>query len=73
MNFYSILFREPGVHDRREAREAPAFFRDLNVDQIVQAITAAWQDYDLVPFFNAPLNDVCCLAHYFVIHRHVFA
>ena len=55
--FHGILFREPKHDVRREAHEAPAFFHDLNLDQIMEAITKDWQDYDLVPFFHARLND----------------
>lgn len=61
--FHSILFREPKHDVRREAHEAPAFFHDLNLDQIVAAITAGWQDDDLAPCFHARLNDLDEIAY----------
>jgi len=38
--------------------EMPAFFRDLNLDQIVIVITAAKDEYNLKPYFHAPLKNV---------------
>jgi DNA mismatch repair ATPase MutS len=53
--FASILF-EDGFDV--EACAEPEFFTDLNLDQIVAALTAGRDEYELAPFFYAPLRDV---------------
>jgi DNA mismatch repair ATPase MutS len=57
MAFQGILSIEPaGV---QEACETPEFFRDLNLDQIVERIVrGAYGEYDLSPFFLEPLDDL---------------
>jgi DNA mismatch repair protein MutS len=58
MNFQSILFDRAEDGMKREALEAPDFFVDLNLDQIVDAITAGKQEYNLKPFFYASLKHI---------------
>jgi DNA mismatch repair protein MutS len=56
MAFQSILFDELEIDRNVDAPEAPEFFKDLNLDQVVQEITEGWKDYDLASFFYLPLN-----------------
>ncbi|HQI77201.1 MAG TPA: DNA mismatch repair protein MutS, partial [Candidatus Latescibacteria bacterium] len=58
MTFRSILFQDAGEDGPAVAREAPAYFSDLNLDQIVDAVTAGRQDYDLKSFFYTVLQDI---------------
>mgnify|MGYP000262397229 CR=1 FL=1 len=56
MAFYSILFENRPDYQQIQAAEMPAFFVDLNLDQVVNAITAGRQEYDLKPFFYFPIH-----------------
>jgi hypothetical protein len=57
MTFESILFIKTAHRPEDERSQAPDFFVDLNLDQIVDAVTAGRQRYDLKPFFYTPLHD----------------
>ena len=58
MNFSSILFEKEDENLNSEPLEAPAFFVDLNLDQIIDAVTAGREKYNLKPFFFTPLKDI---------------
>ena len=58
MVFHSILFAKSEDGIKEETLAPPDFFVDLNLDQIIDAITAGKQEYNLKPFFYAPLNDI---------------
>ena len=58
MSFRSIVFQTTEDAVKAERTTPPPFFIDLRLDQIVNAITATRQEYNLQPFFYAPLNDI---------------
>jgi DNA mismatch repair protein MutS len=61
MPFHTILFDRP---DQRAAeREEPPIFADLNLDQVLAAMTRGREEYDLKPFFYAPLHDVAAVQY----------
>lgn len=57
MSFQSILFHKADERIDGETPDAPDYFIDLNLDQVVDAITAHRQDYNLKPFFYTPLKE----------------
>lgn len=54
--FESILY--PSLKNvQYETPDQPDFFSDLNLDQVIDAITAAKEEYNLKPFFWTALRD----------------
>lgn len=56
MRFESILFEQPGGGSGVGGLEEPDFFADLNLDQVLRSMTADREQYELTPFFYAPLH-----------------
>jgi DNA mismatch repair protein MutS len=69
MPFHSILFERTEDNIKIETREAPDFFVDLNLDQVIDAITAGRQDYHLQPLFYTILHDVDAIEYRHEIMR----
>jgi DNA mismatch repair ATPase MutS len=49
LNFNSILF--PDFNEKDLTANQPAFFYDLNIDQIINTIVKYKQEFDLLPFY----------------------
>lgn len=56
--FRSILFLESGIDTDINGLGAPDIFSDLNLYQIVEAITTDREEYNLKPFFYLSLRDI---------------
>jgi len=69
MTFHSILFERTEDSIKKETLEAPDFFVDLNLDQIIDTITAGRQEYNLKPFFYTSLNDIDAITYRHEIMR----
>jgi len=69
MVFRSILFEKTEDIITEETLEAPVFFVDLNLDQIIDTITTGKQEYNLKPFFYNPLNDVDAIEYRHEVFR----
>jgi len=67
--FHGILFSEPVSFQSPDTHEEPEVFRDLNLDQIVETVTANWADYDLKPYFYAPLGRIDAIRYRHAIFR----
>jgi DNA mismatch repair protein MutS len=67
--FESILFAKAQDYINQERAETPGFFRDLNLDQIVEGITLGKAGYDLKPFFYTPLGDIDAIAYRHEVFR----
>ena len=62
-SFRSVLDPPSEREQPPEAAAAPAFFRDLNLDQIVASIIIGKQEYNLAPFFYRPLQTVAAVEY----------
>lgn len=61
MSFHSILFARPEDGAAVASRDEPAFSVDLNLDQIVESITAGRDEYNLQPLFYTQLRTVAAI------------
>lgn len=65
MSYYSVLFQEQAADDAISVSHPtqPDFFVDLNLDQLVAHAIAKREEYDLKPYFHAPLQSLDDIAY----------
>ncbi len=67
-SFESVLFER--MADRRpRARLEPVFFRDLNLDQMVESIVGGAEHGELAPVFYEPLHDPAAVGYRHAVLR----
>ena len=67
--FRSVLWLRDTDEPGARPGAAPGHFRDLNLDQVVAAATRGRDDYELAPFFSAPLRDLDAIAYRHEVFR----
>lgn len=67
--FAGVLFGDGMPIDARARPEMPAYFADLNLDQVVESITAGREEYELEPLFWAPLQSADAIAYRHEVFR----
>ncbi len=65
----SVLFANAADRRAAERAAAPDFFGDLNLDRIVDAVTADWETYDLIPYYRFALTDADAIAYRHEVFR----
>lgn len=63
MTFHSILFEGSLGDVRKLSQQEPAYFSDLHLDQIVEAITTGYEEYDLKPYFYHMVRDISTISY----------
>lgn len=69
LSFQSILFRDLDANISVDALTTPDIFSDLLLDQVVASITVARDEYNLKPFFYAPLGTVDAVNYRYDVFR----
>jgi DNA mismatch repair protein MutS len=63
MATHSILFAGDGMPGHIEESPEPAFFTDLNLDQIVASVVAGKEQYAITSYFYSPLTELDAVSY----------
>lgn len=69
MTFHSILFEKTEDRLKETPEGSSRLLCDLNLDQIIDAVTAGKQEYNLKPFFYTSLKDIDAIQYRHEIFR----
>ncbi|MER7967541.1 hypothetical protein ABTX35_00735 [Streptomyces sp. NPDC096080] len=69
MSSLSVLFANPAEQAAAAVQDEPAYFTDLNLDQVASALTMGREDYELQPFFHSRLTNVDTIAYRHEVFR----
>lgn len=69
MPFCSILYEDSKNNANNVVLQEPAFFHDLNLDQIIDTITHGREEYNLKPFFYSSLHEAEAIKYRHEIFR----